>query len=128
MVILCPSCFHVLRLIKLKVELGSVDVQQLTSEEVLFIFGVISIMANLTPRFTFKYGSMSNKKIGTKLTIYGHTVVLNPEFYTTYEARVSACSVALERIREHDPQWLSPPIPTDSPTTADWNWVSLLEG
>lgn len=85
-------------------------------------------MANLGPNFAFQYGGFEGKKIGVRLTMYGHTVVIQPLAGTVNSARVAACLRALEKLRKFNPLWLLPPMPTDGPTTPEWNWVKLLQG
>ncbi|KAJ6015792.1 hypothetical protein N7540_010383 [Penicillium herquei] len=109
------------------ITLGALDLESLTSNQILFTFGVICIMARLTPRFQFKYGGLGGNKVGVRLTVYGHTVVIQPESYCAHLSRVAACKKALFKLRKFHPQWLTPPLPSDRPTGPEWNWARLLE-
>ncbi|KAJ5096294.1 hypothetical protein NUU61_005650 [Penicillium alfredii] len=106
--------------------LGSLVVGQLTASQVLFYFGVLSIMARLNPQYHFKYGGRDGRNIGARLTLYGHTILVQPTAETVLEAKVAACRGALEGLREFNPQWLVAPQPMDRPTSPDWNWVQML--
>ncbi|KAJ5731002.1 uncharacterized protein N7483_005510 [Penicillium malachiteum] len=85
-------------------------------------------MARLTPRFQFKYGGVNGNKVGVRLTVYGHTVVIQPQSENAHLSRVSACKKALFKLRKFHPLWLTPPLPGDRPTGPEWNWARLLEG
>ncbi|KAJ5621994.1 hypothetical protein N7528_005226 [Penicillium herquei] len=109
------------------ITLGALDLDSLSANQILFTFGVICIMARLTPRFQFKYGGLGGNKVGVRLTVYGHTVVIQPESECAHLSRVSACKRALFKLRKFHPQWLIPPLPSDRPTGPEWNWARLLE-
>ncbi|KAJ5734151.1 hypothetical protein N7493_002937 [Penicillium malachiteum] len=109
------------------ITLGALDLDSLSANQILFTFGVICIMARLTPRFQFKYGGLGGNKVGVRLTVYGHTVVIQPESECAHLSRVSACKKALFKLRKFHPQWLIPPLPSDRPTGPEWNWARLLE-
>jgi hypothetical protein len=83
-------------------------------------------MAHLRPEFVFRRGE--DESIGAKLTLWGHTVVIDPSANNVTEAKVAACRRALELIQESNPDWLVPPQPIDGPTTPDWNWIWMLVG
>lgn len=76
----------------------------------------------------FRHGGENATKIGARLTLWGHTVVIDPITNSVAEAKVAACRRALGLIQENDPEWLVPPQPIDGPTTPDWNWIWMLEG
>lgn len=96
--------------------------------QIVFAFGVISIMAMLRPRFQFKYGGPAGSKIGARLTLYGHTILIEPLSATIDEARVMGCRLALEEMKRYNPDWLFPPLPMDGPTGPEWDWSRLLDG
>ena len=108
--------------------IGSAELKYLTKGQILFAFGVISIMAMLRPRFQFKYGGHDGTKIGARLTLYGHTILVEPVFPTVDGARVMGYRLALEEIKAYNPEWILPPPPLDGPTGPEWNWIRLLEG
>lgn len=85
-------------------------------------------MAMLRPRFQFKYGGHDGIKIGARLTLYGHTILVEPVFPTVDGARVMGYRLALEEIKAYNPEWLLPPPPLDGPTGPEWDWIRLLEG
>ena len=85
-------------------------------------------MGRLSPRYQFKYGGPNGRKIGVRLTLYGHTVVVGPIADSAGMAKVMACSQALAKLRKFNPQWITPPLPMDGQTGPEWNWVRLLEG
>ncbi|KAJ5698214.1 hypothetical protein N7462_000219 [Penicillium macrosclerotiorum] len=107
--------------------LGSVHLEDLMPSRVLFYFGVLSVMARLSPRFVFKYGGKDGRKFGVRLLVYGHTILVAPNAKTVYLARVNACRKAMHKMRKYNPQWLVPPLPMDGPTRPAWNWTRLLE-
>lgn len=113
---------------RLQLTIGIVAVDLLTSHQVLFIFHVLAIMANLRPQFVFRQGGEGGKKIGVKLTMWGHTVTIDPSTESTHAAKVAACRRALELIQEDNPKWMIPPQPIDGLTTPDWNWIWMLDG
>lgn len=94
----------------------------------MFSFEVLCVMAQLSPHFDFKYGGQSGKNIGVKLTMYGHTVVIEPTSPDAYAARIAVCRKALEKLKKHNPDWRLPPMPADGPTSSAWNWVQLVRG
>lgn len=102
--------------------------RSLGDNQVLFIFNMLDFMANLQPRYEYKYGGSKGTKIGVKLVLWGHTVVIAPINETLHDARVSACREALEQLREFNTMWQIPPQPMDGPTSPSWNWVEMLEG
>lgn len=108
--------------------LGSIVVNSLMDNQVLFVFNMFDLMANLRPRYEYKYGGTNGKKIGVRLTLWGHTVLIAPMFESIHEARVSACREALEQLRGFNMLWQIPPQPMDGPTSPSWNWVEVLEG
>ncbi|KAJ5573121.1 hypothetical protein N7450_010105 [Penicillium hetheringtonii] len=91
--------------------IGSAELKHLTKGQILFAFGVISIMAMLRPRFQFKYGGHDGTKIGARLTLYGHTILVEPVFPTVDGARVMGYRLALEEIKAYNPEWILPPPP-----------------
>lgn len=100
----------------------------LSGGQVMFSFGVLCVMAQLSPHFEFKYGSKNGKNIGVKLTIYGHTVLIDPTSPDSYAARIEACRRALKKLKKYNPDWLFPPTPMDGPTSPAWNWIQLVRG
>lgn len=103
----------------------------LSGGQVMFSFGVLCVMAQLSPHFEFKYGSKNGKNgknIGVKLTMYGHTVLINPISPDAYVARIEACRRALKKLKKYNPEWLLPPLPMDGPTSPAWNWIQLVRG
>lgn len=96
--------------------------------QVLFIFDMFDLMANLRARYEYKYGGKNGKKIGVRLTLWGHTILIAPMTESLHEARVSACREALEQLRGFNMLWQIPPQPMDGPTSPSWNWVEVLEG
>lgn len=111
-----------------QLRIGILAVEILTNHQVLFIFQVIAMMANLQPAFTFKYGGEGGKKIGVKLTMWGHTVTIAPSFDSTTAAKVAACRRGIQQLQDDNPMWLVPPQPIDGATTPAWNWNWMLDG
>ncbi|KAJ5580164.1 uncharacterized protein N7459_006149 [Penicillium hispanicum] len=109
------------------IPLGSITLDSLTANQVLFFFGVLGIMGRLNPRYQFKFGGPGGQKVGVRLTMYGHTIVVSPCADNANVARVAACHRALSKLRKFNPQWLVPPLPMDGLTRPEWNWVRLLE-
>ncbi|KAJ6084496.1 hypothetical protein N7486_011296 [Penicillium sp. IBT 16267x] len=108
--------------------IDSFDVENLQDSEVLFFFGIFGIMANLNPRYQFKYGGLGGERVGMKLTLYGYTVFAEPNSDSANEARVLGCKRALVKLREDYPQWPVPPEPNSGcPSGPEWNWPKLLE-
>ncbi|KAJ5312946.1 hypothetical protein PENANT_c018G03111 [Penicillium antarcticum] len=107
--------------------LGSVVVSNLGDSQVLFIFNMFGLIANLQPRFEYKYGGSNGKRIGVKLILWGHTVLIEPVTQSLHDARVNACREALEQLRVFNMLWQIPPQPMDGPTSPSWNWVEVLE-
>ena len=85
-------------------------------------------MGRLSPRFEFEYGDPDEQKVGVRLTLYGHTVIVSPSAGNPSNVKVQACSRALSKLRKYHPHWLVPPMPMDGHTGPEWNWVHLLEG
>jgi hypothetical protein len=82
-------------------------------------------MADLRPCFTYKYGV--DGKIGVRLQIYGHTVVIEPVSEDAHAVRVLACRRGLEKLRKFHPRWILPPQPMDCPSGPEWSWVQMLQ-
>ncbi|KAJ5201547.1 uncharacterized protein N7498_006210 [Penicillium cinerascens] len=107
--------------------LGSLDIETMTAGNVLFTFGILGFMANLRPIFTYKYGS-DGKKIGVRLSLYGHTVVVEPSALDAHSMRIIACRRGLAKLRKFNPEWVLPPQPMEGPSGPAWSWVQLLYG
>ncbi|KAJ5681491.1 uncharacterized protein N7477_001431 [Penicillium maclennaniae] len=105
--------------------LGSIDVKKMTSATILFVFGILGVMANLRPCFTYKYGL--DGKIGVRLQIYGHTVVVEPVSEDVNAVRVIACRRCLEKLRKFHSGWILPPQPMDGPSGPEWSWIQILQ-
>lgn len=116
-----------LRLIHTQDLLGSLDVEAMTAGNVLFTFGILSVMAHLRPNFTYKYGA-DGKNIGVRLSLYGHTVVIEPVSVDAHAVRVIACRRGLAKLRKFNPRWVLPPSPMDGHSGPEWDWVQLLQG
>jgi hypothetical protein len=86
------------------------------------------MLAKLRPRFEFKFGNKEESKIGARLTLYGHTILVEPIYATVDRARVEGCRLALEKLKKYNPNWLFPPLPSDGPVEPGWSWRSLLAG
>ena len=108
--------------------MGILAVELLTNQQVIFIFHIVALMANLRPEFTFILGGEGGKKFGVKLAMWGHTVTIDPSLDSTTAAKVAACRRGLERLQDDHPAWLVPPQPTDGCTTPNWNWIPMLDG
>lgn len=85
-------------------------------------------MAKLQPRFEFKFGDKNGSRIGARLTLYGHTILVEPIYATIDRARVEGCRLALEELKKYNPTWLFPPLPMDGPIGSEWDWTKLLAG
>ena len=107
--------------------LGGLDLNTFKMDEILFNFGVICIMGNLNPEFQYQW-SDDKTKIGMRLTVYGHTIVIDANWPSAHICRVLGCQRALMKMRKYNPQWLTAPLPTDVPTRPEWNWVKILQG
>ncbi|KAJ5778614.1 hypothetical protein N7520_001860 [Penicillium odoratum] len=108
--------------------LGLTDVDNLSDNEILFLFGAFSQMFKLSPRFEFKHGGKRGKKIGLKLTVFGHTVLLPPTSEVADEIRILGCKKILAKLRGYNPQWEVPPQPISGlPSSLGWNWPNMLE-
>ncbi|KAJ6104161.1 hypothetical protein N7523_010481 [Penicillium sp. IBT 18751x] len=105
--------------------LGSIDVKKVTSATVLFVFGILGVMANLRPCFTYKYGL--DGKIGVRLQFYGHTVVVEPVSEDVNAVRVIACRRGLEKLRKFHSGWILPPQPMDGSSGPEWSWIQILQ-
>lgn len=100
----------------------------LSSSKALFYFGVLATRANLMPRYRFEYGK-EKRKVGVRLTLYAHTIVLGPDYNTVTEAKAAACRSALKALRDTHPTWPIPEEPIIHGTTdVMWSWPRLLEG
>lgn len=98
----------------------------MTAAAVLFVFGILGVMADLRPCFTYTYGP--NGKIGVRLQIYGHTVAIEPVSEDANGVRVIACRRGLEKLRKFHPDWVLPPQPMDGPSGPEWSWIQILQG
>jgi len=96
------------------------------ADHVLFVFGILSFMANLKPLFTYKYGP--DGKIGVRLSFYGHTVVNEPVALEAHDVCIRACRRGLAKLRKFNPSWVLPPLPMDGPSGPEWDWVQFLVG
>lgn len=99
----------------------------MTAGNVLFTFGILGFMANLRPSFIYKYGS-DGKNIGVRLSLYGHTVVVEPSALDAHAVRIIACRRGLAKLRKFNPDWVLPPQPMEGPSGPAWSWVQLLYG
>ncbi|CAI7634953.1 unnamed protein product [Penicillium pancosmium] len=106
--------------------LGFIDPRYLSRIQLLFALGVINLMAKLQPRFEFKFGDRDGSRIGARLTLYGHTILVEPIYATIDRARVEGCRLALEELKKYNPTWLFPPLPMDGPIGSEWDWTKLL--
>lgn len=85
-------------------------------------------MAKLQPRFEFKFGDKNGSRIGARLTLYGHTILVEPIYATIDRARVEGCRLALGELKKYNPTWLFPPLPINGPIGSEWDWTKLLAG
>ncbi|KAJ5341876.1 hypothetical protein N7541_011000 [Penicillium brevicompactum] len=106
--------------------LKSLDLKALKSQQVIFIFHMLSIMGNLRPEFVLQRGGKGKGKIGIKIIMWGHTVFGPNSFESVAMAKVAACRLALALIQEDNPTWLVPPQPSDGPTIPAWDWNWML--
>ncbi|KAJ5632177.1 hypothetical protein N7490_008516 [Penicillium lividum] len=108
--------------------LGLTDLENLSDNEILFHFGALSQMFKLSPRFEYKHGGKHGKKIGLKLTVFGHTVLMPPTSEVADEIRILGCRRILAKLRGYYPQWEVPPQPISGrPSSLGWDWPKMLE-
>jgi hypothetical protein len=107
--------------------LGSLEISTLSSDKVLYYFGVLAIQALLLPKFQCD----SSKKRGFwkgKLTLYGLTFESDYSFHTPLQAKSAMARKALEKLQGPYSSWTVPPEPMDSPLTTGWSWTDILKG
>ncbi|KAJ9358204.1 hypothetical protein DTO280E4_5313 [Paecilomyces variotii] len=103
--------------------LGSLDMNTLPSNLIMFYFGVLTTQASLAPRFDFT--REDSGKWGVKLTLYGHTLV-KEECGTQAAAKLAVCRDAMETLRMQYPSWAVPDEPHETETESLWGWTRLL--
>ncbi|KAJ5757084.1 uncharacterized protein N7511_007266 [Penicillium nucicola] len=89
---------------------------------------MLDFLANLRSRFEYRYGGVNGRKIGVKLTLWGHTILIKPAGESPQETRAKVCREALEQLRVFNMLWKVPPQPMDGPTDSSWDWMKILEG
>lgn len=107
--------------------LGSLDISTVSSDKVLYYFGVLAIQALLLPKFQCD----SSKKRGFwkgKLTLYGLTFESDYSFHTPLQAKSAMARKALEKLQSPYSSWTVPPEPMDCPLTTGWSWTDILKG
>ncbi|EAW20964.1 uncharacterized protein NFIA_114970 [Aspergillus fischeri NRRL 181] len=106
--------------------LGSLDISTLSSDKVLYYFGVLAIQALLLPKFQCD----SSRRRGFwkgKLTLYGLTFESDYSFHTPLQAKSAMARKALEKLLSPYSSWTVPPEPMDCPLTTGWSWTDILK-
>ncbi|RHZ53367.1 uncharacterized protein CDV56_102988 [Aspergillus thermomutatus] len=106
--------------------LASLDISAISSDKVLYYFGVLAVQALLLPRFQCS----SSRKRGLwkgKLTLYGQTFESDYSFHTTLKAKSAMARKALEKLKSPYSAWKVPPEPMDCPLATGWNWIEILK-
>ncbi|BCR91752.1 uncharacterized protein ACHE_70595A [Aspergillus chevalieri] len=106
--------------------LDSLNINEITSSQAIFYFGVLAIQSLLLPRFHYSKDH-GGKKWACTLTMYGRTIVRSFLFETQMEARIEVCWEALKGLQSQFPGWLVPYEPEGGSNSPGWNWVELLQ-
>ncbi|KAH8692415.1 hypothetical protein BGW36DRAFT_348749 [Talaromyces proteolyticus] len=105
--------------------LSEIDTRSLTAKQVLFYFGVLTlIQPHLHP--TFEYSQDYPGKWTAKLFLYRETLSI-PRLRTQMAAKVEICRVALSLLKSRYADWRVPDEPNLALTTPEWLWVEMLE-
>jgi hypothetical protein len=106
--------------------LAQVDISTLSSEQVLFYFGVLKLQEKRHLQPTFEYTEEPEGRWSAKLTMYNDSLRL-PSMSSLVVAKVEICRLALSILKVRHGGWKVPDEPNADLTPQDWRWFSLLQ-
>ncbi|OKL58414.1 hypothetical protein UA08_06218 [Talaromyces atroroseus] len=106
--------------------LDEVDTRNLTSEQVLFYFGVLKLQEKKNLNQNIQYNQEPDGRWSARFTMYNDSLKL-PSMRSLVVAKVEICRVALSILKVRHARWRVPDEPSLDLTAQDWRWFSLLQ-
>lgn len=104
----------------------NLDVDSVGLNEAVFYFGVLAIVANLRPSFSYARTAGGNWR--GFLTYWGATVSRDGAYEDKFLAKAETCRSALEGLKEKYSGWTLPELPGPQVLLGGWIWTTLLQG
>lgn len=108
-------------------QLGQFDLHSLSSDQVLFYFGVLSLQeTQLEPIFEYTQEA-ADGSWSAKLTLLRDSIKI-PAVESLMTAKVEICRIALSILQRRYANWKVPDEPSENLTAFRWRWANLLQG
>ncbi|QSS56466.1 hypothetical protein I7I53_04685 [Histoplasma capsulatum var. duboisii H88] len=103
----------------------NLDVDSVGLNEAVFYFGVLAVVANLRPSFSYARTAGGNWR--AFLTYWGATVSRDGAYEDKFLAKAETCRSALEGLKEKYSGWTLPELPGPQVLLGGWIWTTLLQ-